>query len=184
MTTHVQRMTAEDLRRMPDDGTRRELVNGELHEMPPSGRTHGRVAMKFSWPLGQFVDEHGLGEVYAAETGFLLARGPDTVRAPDVAFVSQSRAESIPESKGYFPGAPDLAVEVISPGDAYADVETKVEEWLTAGSRMVIVINPRNCTVKVYRSMTDIRVLTSEDTFDGEDVVPGFQLAVRRLFSQ
>jgi Uma2 family endonuclease len=184
MATHVTHITAEDLLRMPDDGVRRELVGGELREMAPSGRTHGRVAMKFSWPLGQFVEENDLGEVYAAETGFLLATDPDTVRAPDAAYVARTRLESVPEGKGYFPGAPDLAAEVISPGDAYADVEAKVEEWLTAGCRMVVVINPRNETVKVYRSRTHVTVLTSEDTFDGEDVVPGFRLPVRRLFPQ
>jgi Uma2 family endonuclease len=182
MTTHVQRITAEELLRMPDDGMRRELVRGELHEMAPSGHTHGRVVMKFSWPLGQYVEEHDLGAVYAAETGFLLATDPDTVRAPDVSFVRRDRLALASEAKGYFPGAPDLAVEVISPGDVYTEVEEKVGEWLEAGTRMVVVINPRNRTVKVYRSVTDVHVLTEHDTFDGGDVVAGFQLSVRRLF--
>lgn len=183
MTTEVKRITAQDLLRMPDDGTRRELVHGELREMPPSGHTHGRVAIKFSWPLAQFVEEHGLGEVYAAETGFLLAEDPDTVRGADAAFVVRERVAQVANERGYFPGAPDLAVEVISPGDTYSEVEAKVDEWLGAGSRMVVVINPRNRTVKVYRSLTEITVLTNEATFDGDDVVPGFQLAIKRLFA-
>jgi Uma2 family endonuclease len=182
MTTEVKQFTAQDLLRMPDDGTRRELVQGELREMPPSGHTHGRVAIKFSWPLAQFVEEHDLGEVYAAETGFLLAEAPDTVRGADAAFVLQARVVEVTDERGYFPGAPDLAVEVISPGDRYTDVEAKVEEWLKAGCRMVVVVNPRNRTVKVYRGLTDIKVLTCDDTFDGEDVVPGFRLALNRLF--
>jgi Uma2 family endonuclease len=183
MTTEVKRITAQDLLRMPDDGTRRELVRGELREMPPSGHTHGRIAIKFSWPLAQFVEEHDLGEVYAAETGFVLAEDPDTVRGADVAFVVRERAAAVVNERGYFPGAPDLAVEVISPGDTYTEVEAKVEEWLGAGCRMVVVINPRNRTVKTYRSLTDIKVMTYEDTFDGEDVVPGFRLAIKRLFA-
>jgi Uma2 family endonuclease len=184
MTSEVREMTADELLRMPDDGVKRELVQGKLQEMPPSGRTHGRVAMKFSWPLGQFVDEHDLGEVYAAETGFLIAQDPDTVRGPDAAFVSKARLADVPEGKGYVPFAPDLAVEVISPNDTYAEVETKVEEWLMAGSRVVVVVNPRNRTVKVYRSLTDVVVLTVEDEFACEDVVPGFGLAIRRLFPE
>jgi Uma2 family endonuclease len=184
MTTDAKHMTARDLLRLPDDGIRRELVQGELREMPPSGHTHGRVAMRFSWPLGQFVDEHDLGEVYAAETGFLLAEDPDTVRGADAAFVARERVTQVEDDRGYFPGAPDLAVEVISPGDRYAEVEAKVEEWLDAGCRMVVVVNPRNRTVKVYRGMTDITVLTGDDSFDGEEVVPGFRLALPRLFER
>jgi len=116
------------------------------------------------------------------ETGFLLARNPDTVRAPDVAFVARERLATAPKGRGYFPGPPDLAVEVISPGDTYAEVEAKVEEWLAAGSRMVVVVNPRNETLKVYGSLIDVTRLTVADTFDGGDVVPGFRLPVRRIF--
>jgi Uma2 family endonuclease len=84
--------------------------------------------------------------------------------------------------RGYFPGAPDLAIEVVSPGDTYSEVEAKVEEWLDHGCRMVVVTNPRNRTLKVYRSRTAVTVLTTDDTFDGSDVVPGFRLPVRRIF--
>jgi Uma2 family endonuclease len=178
----VHHLTAEDLAKLPATGVRRELVRGELREMPPSGRTHGKVTMRFSWPLGQFVDEHSLGEVYAAETGFVLTRDPDTVRAPDASFVMRERAEAMAEGKGYVAGAPDLAVEVISPNDTYGDVDAKVDEWLDAGCQMVVVINPRNQTVKVHRSKSDIKVLSIDDTFDGEDVVPGFRHPVRKLF--
>jgi Uma2 family endonuclease len=184
MTTEVKRITAQELLLMPDNGMRRELIQGELREMPPSGHRHGQVAIKISWPLAQYVEEHGLGVVYAAETGFLLERDPDTVRAADAAFVVASRVAQVTNERGFFPGAPDLAIEVISPGDSYTEVEAKVEEWLTAGCRMVVVVNPRNRTVKVYRRLTDIKVLTMDDTFDGDDVVPGFQLLINRLFPQ
>lgn len=175
-------MTADELLRMPDDGRRYELVRGELRTMTPAGHTHGRVAMRLSWPLAQYVEANGLGVVYAAETGFLLARDPDTVRAPDVAFVRRERVEMVGDAEGYWPGAPDLAVEVISPSDAYAEVESKVTEWFRAGARMVIVVNPDNRTTKVYRGATDVTVLTEDGEIDGADVVPGWRLPVRELF--
>ncbi len=183
MSTNVRHITADELLRMPDDGVRRELVRGELREMTPAGHTRGRIAMRLAIPLGQFVRENDLGEVYAAETGFLLARKPDTVRAPDVAFVTRELAAAAGDVGGYFPGAPDLAVEVVSPSDTYAEVESKVEEWIRAGCRMIVVINPKSRTVKVYRTVTDVTVLTIEDVLDGADVVAGWCLPIRYLFS-
>jgi Uma2 family endonuclease len=180
MSTRIELVTADELLHMPDDGLRRELIAGEIKEMTPSGSEHGWVAMKFSGPLNLFVEENDLGAVFAAETGFVLATDPDTVRAPDVAFVARERVELV--AKGYFPGAPDLAVEVISPSDTYSEVEDKVGAWLDAGCRMVVVVNPRNRTLKVYRTRTDVAVLTVDDSFDGGDIVPGFQLPVRRIF--
>lgn len=182
MTTANQKITAEDLLRMPDDGFRYELVNGELIKMAPAGREHGYLAMRVGGPLWQYVETHQLGEVYAAETGFQLASNPDTVRAPDVAFVSQQRLEEAGPVRGYWPGAPDLAVEVISPNDTYTEVQDKVLTWLDAGTRMVVVLNPRRRTVTVYRSRTDITILTENDTLDGRDVVPGWTLPVADLF--
>lgn len=184
MSTHTDQWTADELLQMPDQGVRRELVAGELREMPPSGQEHGRVTIRFAGPLYQFVEERKLGAVFAAETGFLLATNPDTVRGPDVAFVTHERLASVPPGRGYFPGAPDLAVEVVSPSDSYAEVEAKVQDWLDAGCRMVVVVNPRNQTLKVYRSITQITVLTTADTFDGGKLLPGFQLPVKRLFPE
>jgi Uma2 family endonuclease len=182
MTTTGQKITAEDLLRMPDDGFRYELVKGELKQMAPTGRRHGYLAMRIGSPLEQDVRTHQLGEVYAAETGFRLASNPDTVRAPDVAFISQQRLEEVGEVEGYWPGAPGLAIEVVSPNDTYAEVQGKVLSWLDAGTRMVIVLNPRQQTVAVYRSRTDIAILTKSDTIDGKDVVPGWTLAIEDLF--
>jgi len=178
-----QRVTADELLRMPDDGFRYEIVRGELRKMTPAGNVHGRVAMSFAWRLARHVEENRLGSVYAAETGFKLASNPDTVRAPDAAFVSRARIEEVGEVEGYWPGAPDLAVEVISPGDLYAEVEDKVFDWLEAGTKMVVVVNPRNRSVTVYRSRTDIAVLSEADTLEGGDIVPGFELAVREIYS-
>lgn len=182
MATDIKLLTADDLLRLPANGMRRELVQGELREMTPAGYNHGRMAMKIGSLLSVYVEEQHLGEVCAAETGFVLANNPDTVRAPDCAFVSRTRAQAVGDGMGFFLGAPDLVVEVISPPDTYTEVENKVEDWLAAGTRIVVVVNPRNRTLKVYRTPTDVKVLTVEDTFDGEDVVPGFQLPLRRLF--
>ena len=175
-------VNAEDLLRMPDDGFRYELVRGELRQMAPAGNVHGRIAMNFGTSLNNHIRAHDLGVVYAAETGFRLAEDPDTVRAPDVAFVSRERFEEIGEVEGYWPGAPDLAVEVISPGDSYVEVEDKVFDWLEAGTRMVLTINPRKRSITVYRSLADITVLTGKDVLDGGEIVPGFRLAVRDIF--
>jgi Uma2 family endonuclease len=176
-------MTADDLLRMPKDGFRYELVKGELRKMAPAGHEHGRVAVRFTWRLAQHVETNNLGVVYAAETGFLVSMNPDTVRAPDVAFVNQKRLDEVGETGGYWPGAPDLAVEVVSPGDTYTEVEEKAVEWLEAGALMVLALNPRKRTVTVYRSLNDITILNEDVTLDLNDVVPGFKIGVKDIFN-
>ncbi len=126
---------------------------------------------------------HRLGRVFATGTGFLLTTDPDTVRAPDAALISRARTAATGTVTGYWPGAPDLAAEVISPDDLYTEVEEKVAAWLEHGTQMVIVIDPRRRTVAVHRSATQVRHLTVADTIDGEDVVPGWTLPVRDLFA-
>ena len=182
MSTAVETITAEELLNMPDDGLRHELIRGELKRMPPPGYTHGRVAMKLGWRLAQHVETNNLGVVCAAETGFVLSRDPDTVRAPDCASVSRDRLAAIGDVEGYLPGAPDLAVEVISPGDTYTEVEEKAIEWLANGSAMVLALNPRKRTVTIYRSMTDITILDQNAILDISDVVPDFKVSVKDLF--
>ena len=178
-----QQVTADELLRMPDDDFRYELVRGDLRRMALAGNVHGRVTMSFAWHLARHIEENRLGTVYAAGTGFRLAADPDTVRAPDVAFVSRDRVEAVGQVEGFWPEAPRLAVEVISPGDSYADVEEKVFDWLDAGTKMVVVINPRQRTATVYRSPNDISALSEADVLDGGDVVPGFELPVREIFA-
>ena len=182
MATQLQLVTAEELLEMPDDGVRRELIRGEIREMSPAGDRHGDVGMQLGWRLGHHVSVNSLGKVYLAETGFKLASDPDTVRAPDIAFVRRERVEREGTVLGFRTGAPDLAVEVISPSDRFTAVEDKVFEWLDAGARMVIVLNPEQRTATVYRSRQDIVVLTERDRIDGADVVPGWTVAVSDLF--
>lgn len=175
-------MTAEDLLVMPHGGFRYELVKGILKKMSPTGKKHGSVTVKITVPLAQHAQTNRLGKVYGAETGFKIASDPDTVRAPDVSFISQKREEEIGDIDGFIPGPPDLAVEVVSPSDSYSEVEEKVLEWLEAGVRMVIVANPRKKTITVSRSLNDIKVLTENDTLSGEDVLPGWILPVKGIF--
>ena len=181
MTT-TDLITADELLQMKDDGFRYELVRGELVKMSPAGHQHGRIALNFTTPLDQFVRANKLGAVYAAETGFKLAEDPDVVRAPDAAFIRRERVEEVGQTEGFWPGAPDLAAEVISPGDTYAEVEDKIADWLDAGTRLVVVVNPSTQTVALYRSRSDIRVLTTDDVLDGGEVVPNWTLPVRDIF--
>lgn len=177
-------MTAEQLFELPEDGYRSELVQGEIVRMTPTGGEHGIVAMRIGVLISEYVEAHHLGVCFAAETGFILQRDPDTVRAPDVAFVAASHVPDTGIPTFYWPSAPDLAVEVLSPWDRPADVRRKVDEYFAAGTRLVWVVDPAAQTVHVYRSPHDVRVLRGDDELNGDDVLPGFRCVVRRLFPQ
>jgi Uma2 family endonuclease len=185
MSTEVQLMTADELLAKPPDGFVYELIKGELIKVsPPPGHEHGLVAMNIAGPLYEYVKKHQLGNVYAAETGYLLEQNPDTVRAADISFVSRERIERAKPVQGYWKGAPDLAVEVNSPSDTVGRIEGKVAEWLESGARMLWVVSPKMRTVTVYRSLTEIAVLTEKDTLDGGEVVPGFEISIAEIFAQ
>lgn len=180
-TVEKRLLTAEDLWRMPRDGRRYELVRGELVEMTPVGRRHGAMARRLGAKLGDFTDAHKLGETMV-ETGFCLECRPDTVRAPDVSFLSTERLPP-EDQEGFVPGAPDLAVEIVSPGEKDSDVQDKVMDYLTHGARLVWVVRPEQRTVTVYRPDGTARLLRETDTLEGENVLPGFTLPLRVLFS-
>ena len=184
MATTTKLMTAEELLEMPDDGFRYELVRGELVKMAPAGRVHGKRGNRVNYSLSAYVYQNDLGEVYLAESGFHLESDPDHVLAPDIAFVTREREEAFPDEDGFFPGPPDLAVEVVSPNDRLTEVEVanKVAEWLAAGVRMVVGVNPRNRTVQTH-TPDGITQLTEADTLDGGDVVPGWRLPVADIFA-
>jgi Uma2 family endonuclease len=178
MTTQATKpITAEELFDMGDIG-RCELIDGEIVRMSPSGAEHGRVAMNLGAILRQHVKAHGLGKVFAAETGFKLA--PRRVRAPDVAFVRAERlTQGIPAK--FFDGAPDLAVEVVSPSDSWPDVEAKVEDWLARGARSCWVVDPKARRVVVYRP--DGRAARLDDkAVVTDDTLPGLSLPVAEIF--
>ncbi len=183
MSSVTKLMTAEELLEMPRGRFRYQLIEGELKQMSPAGHDHGRIIMELAAPLGQYVKQARLGKVYAAETGFKIKSNPDTVIAPDIAFIRQERVEAVGRVKGYWEGAPDLAVEVTSPNDTVSEVEEKVEAWLDAGARQVWVVSPKLRTVTIYHSLNEISTLTEKDTLDGGEVVPGFQIPVADIFA-
>ena len=166
-------MSAEDLLHANIPDKRTELVRGVLVVREPAGGRHGRVASELSRVIGNHVHAHALGAVYAAETGFTLARRPDTVRAPDVAFVRRERLPD-PEPTGFPDLAPDLVVEVLSPGDRAGKILAKVADWLSAGTKLVWVVDPERRLSRVYRSDGSETIVPADGALDGEDVLPAF----------
>ena len=181
MATQTRLVTAEELFNMPDDGYRYELVRGELRKMAPPGQYHGEYAGTVLTSLHVHVRTNNLGKTYT-EIGFLIETDPDHVLAPDVSFISHEKLETIGEGPGYFAAAPDLAIEVISPSDRLTRVNEKVQDWLNAGTRMVIVVNPRRRDATIHLPGEDPITLTEDDTLDGGDVVPGWTMPVKEIF--
>jgi Uma2 family endonuclease len=138
--------------------------------------------MQLGGPLMQFVWDHDLGEVYD-HSGFQVTVNPDTVRGPDVAFVSKNRLRDVGEFKGYWPGPPDLAVEVLSPNDRPSRVKTRITNWFDHGVKQLWLVTERDRTVTVYRSPTDATTFSGSDYLEGQDLLPGFRLSLDRIFS-
>ena len=182
MTTGTRLVTAEELWLLPPD-QRRELVRGEVRMMAPGGFDHGAIGINIASALGVFARQNRLGVVLGADTGFVLSRNPDSVRAPDVAFVAAARIPASGRPVRFWEGAPDLAVEVVSPGDTVEEVEEKVDDYLAAGTRLVWVANPKRKTVTVHRPGAQPVVLREGDNIDGADVVPGFHMPVADVFA-
>ena len=168
--------------RLSANGQRCELVEGELTEMAPAGGLHGRIANSIAFLLTRFVREGELGWVFAAETGFVLHRDPDTVRAPDVAFVSRERLGTDAVPSGFIELAPDFVVEVVSPSDSASGVQAKVEDWLQAGTRLVWVVYPETTSVAAYPSLQQVQVLSEGDTLGAAPVLKDFSVAASDLF--
>jgi Uma2 family endonuclease len=181
MATVESITTADQLFQASDLG-RCELLRGELVMMSPAGSKHGLIALRLGGLLLDFVESRGLGVVLGAETGFRIASDPDTVRAPDVAFIRKERISGgLPD--GYFPGPPDLAVEVLSPNDRASEVLAKVQDWLGAGSAAVWVVDPKTETVMVYSADGRATVLSSADVLTGGEVLPGFSVPVAEIIA-
>ncbi len=173
-------MTAEELLLMPDDGNSYELIAGRLIQVAPSAWLPGVVAANLLGEMTPHVRRNHLGICGTAESGVLLRRGPDTVRAPDVWFV---RADRVPEDvlDEFFPGSPDLAVEVLSPSDRFAAVVDKARDYLAAGTLLVWVIDPKGRTAAAFYPDGSARLLGEDDVLDGGDVLPGFSVRLRDL---
>lgn len=181
-------MTADQLFTQQPRGLRSELVRGRLLVREPAGYSHGRIAARLLARLSSFLEQdqadraapHPLGDILAAETGFTLQRNPDTVRAPDVAFVAWNRRPESPV--GFAEMAPDLAVEVLSPGDRPSDVLPKVADWLGAGSALVWVVDPQRKQVRVHRADGSESIVDAGGSVSGESPLPGFSLTLAGLF--
>jgi Uma2 family endonuclease len=176
----VTPMTADELLRLRLPHARTELVRGALVVREPAGYRHGRVAMNLALRLGAHVERTRAGQLFAAETGFTLARGPDTVRAPDIAFIRRERLPD-PEPAGFPDLAPDLVVEVLSPDDRSGDVLAKVADWLSAGTRLVWVVDPSRRLARVYQSDGTEVLVAADEALDGQDVVPGFSCTLAEI---
>jgi Uma2 family endonuclease len=183
MSTATRITTADELLHMPNNGYRLELVEGELRQISPPGSMHGFVTMEVSLWLAEYVRRNNLGSVFAAETGFRIGRDPDTVLAPDVSFIRKERIAVTGIPQAFYPEAPALVVEVVSPGDTAEEVDDKMRRWFAAGVELAWVVYPGGHTVTVYRGLGDIRVLTENDVLDGGSVVPGFTCRVGDLFA-
>lgn len=181
MEAVLELITAEEIFETPPIG-RYELVRGEVIEMSPTGVEHGVIAGNTYAAFRSFVRKHKLGIVVTAETGFILAHNPDTVRGADVAYISSERLARQKNMEKFFDGPPDLAVEVVSPTDRAADIEEKILDYLHANTRLLLVIYPRTKTIAVYRPGKDVQSLSIEDTLEGYDVLPGFSVPVREIF--
>lgn len=179
----VQRkgITAEKFARLPNDDTFQELIRGEVHTSPPPMPLHGGAQAWAATRLTTFVQAHGLGAVFV-ETGFCVGRNPDTVLAPDVAFVRADRLPEIAAARGYPDLVPDLVIEVISPSETRREVDERMREWLRLGARLGWAADPRDRSVAVYPQGAEPRLLEAADTLDGADVLPGFRCSVGDLF--
>jgi Uma2 family endonuclease len=168
---------------LPDDGRRTELVRGQVVREPQPGYEHGRVQLRVGEILARFLREHAPDFTCAGPFGVLTEEEPDTVRGPDLAVVRRSRIERLHPS-GFLPGAPDLAIEVVSPSNTAADVQEKVAEYLASGAALVWVIYPKTRTVVVHDSRRHARFLPEEELLDGGSLFPALRIPVKELFEE
>ena len=174
--------TAEDLLDFQNSPWQHELIQGVLYRMPPTGDEHGYVTGNFFGWLFQHVKTNQLGELFAAETGYVVHTNPDSVIAPDCSFISKNRWSTDQLTGKYLRTAPDLVAEIVSPNDRPREVQEKVERWLQFGVRAVVVIDPKSQTVTVHQSLDQKTIYGLDNTIDLNFVVPGFSLPMRHLF--
>ena len=182
MVNSARLVTADELERMPEDDFRYELIRGRLIRMSPVAPPHGRVTAVLTARLWNHVTDRSLGEVWN-EVGFRLASDPDTVRAPDIAFVSANRLPQA-DARGFYRGAPDVAIEVLSPDDRPADVHDNVRDYLAAGTRIVVVVDPQRQRVTVHQPHSPSAILTVSDSLDLHPTVQGWSLTLEDLFAR
>ena len=181
-TNKTKLLTAEDLLRLSSQGVKGELIRGVLHETVSVGKVHGRIAMTFGGALVAYVRPGRLGTVIGSDAGVLVQRNPDTVREPDIAYISTERMSLEDQSDGYLEVPPELVVEIVSPSDRQDAVNDKTLMWLSLGVLMVVEVYPAERAVMVHRPNTPAVTLTGEEMLDGGDVLPGFSLLLSEIF--
>ncbi len=181
-TTQEKLLTADDLLRLHSEGVRGELIQGVLCKTMAAGGEHGEIVVNITLLLGNFVKQQRLGRLAASDVGVRLHRNPDTVREPDLAFISTERLPLDARVTGYYEVPPDLVVEIVSPNDSYIRVHDKACMWLSFGVRTVWVVNPELRSVEVHSAGPTLVRLAEDDTLDGADVLPGFSCTVSDLF--
>ncbi len=178
-------LTGDDLLDLPTGmGERYELIEGKLVTMTPANFEHGVIALNAGFMLKAYVSQHKIGRVCAAETGFYTRPGKSTVRAPDAAYISYARLPAGPPPADFLRVAPELVVEVVSPGDRAGEIEQKTQEWLKFGVLMVWVVYPESRRVHIYASAdpNQPHIRSAEETIEGGDVLPGFQAPISAFF--
>jgi Uma2 family endonuclease len=188
MSTTTRLITADELLDMPHrdehgNDCRLELIRGELKVMSPTKPLHGILCARLAAALINFVEANELGMAFGAETGFVVEQDPDSVLGVDASFVSRERLAAVETFEKFFPFAPDLAVEVLSPSNTVSEIDEKITMYFAAGSRLVWIVKPKQRTIAVYNSPSDVRTLGEHDTLDGGDVLPGFTLKLSKLFA-
>lgn len=176
-------VSADEFLLMPKGVNKQELIDGEVVEMSPVGGPHAKLQVRLVLRVGPHLERTRQGEVFV-ELGFRLSVDPDTVRAPDVAFISAEQLRERPLGQGFYGGYPDLAVEVISPGDTPKEIEDKVQAYFRAGTRLIWLAYPERRTVRVRYPDGRTHVLHSNDVLSGEDVLPGLEVRLSDLFGE
>jgi len=176
-------LTSEQFATLPSSHGRRELISGEVRMMSPSGWRHGEIVSRLHFALSRHVYTRQLGRLFGAETGFVLERNPDTVRAPDIAFIATQNLPAQDPKGAFWPAPPDLAVEVLSPSDRTGEVDEKIRAWL-GGKAEVWAVDPELETVTVYRSRTEIKAFGKDSVLDGGPLLPEFRLPIAEIFSR
>ena len=181
-TAGVRPMTADELFKLPKDEARGELIQGVFYPAMPTGGRHGEIEARLARRLGNIVEPLGLGTVMTGDPGIVLERGPDTVRAPDIAYFTPERLPPETDITRFLDAIPDLAVEIVSPSNRPSEIREKAEMWTSFGARLVWVVWPETMAVDVYRPEESVVTLGAEDTLTGEDVLPEFSCPVREVF--
>ena len=183
MATTEKLLTAEEFERLPDDGKRYELIDGELREMAPTVNWHGEVETNLTTLLHTHTRAHGLGRVSCGEVLYIVQRNPDRVRAADIAFLRQERVPSLEARQHIMEVIPDLVVEILSKSDTIEEISDKIDDWLNAGVQMLWIVDPFRRTVTIYQPGRDPSLLGQHGVLEGDPVVPGFRCPVAEIFA-